>query len=95
MVEFAGERSLMARQTVFGLFGDIQERIVDPNKVFLSELIRHASLNLHYDTSAMTAAGYGTSTLQEYGSSQHNVLSVCTNACWALGEVAVTSSKET
>ena len=40
MVEFAGERSLMARQTVFGLFGDIQERIADPTRVFLSELIR-------------------------------------------------------
>ena len=43
----------------------------------------------------MTAAGFGTNTLQEYGSSQHNALSVCTNACWAIGEAAVTSSKST
>ena len=46
MVEFLGENNLMARQTVLGLFGDSQERIVDPRQVFLAELIRHASLNL-------------------------------------------------
>ena len=92
MVEFSGERSLMARQIMFGLFGDIQGFIVDANKVFLPELIRHAANNLYYDDSAMAAAGFGNnSVIQEYGSGQYNVLSVCTNACWALGEVAVTS----
>ena len=45
MVEFSGERSLMARQIMFGLFGDIRGFIVDANKVFLPELIRHAANN--------------------------------------------------
>jgi len=70
MVEFAGERSLMARQTVFGLFGDIQGRILDPQKVFLSELIRHATVNLEHDISATAVAGFSNANilLQEYGS---------------------------
>jgi len=58
IVEFAGERSLMARQTVFGLLGDIHSRVRDPRRVFLPELIRLAKLNLRFDESALTAAGF-------------------------------------
>ena len=95
MVEFAGEKNMMARQTIFGLFGDIQGRIVDSRRTFLTELIKHATKNLEYDPSITSAAGYGAQIMQDYGSmAQHNALSVCTNACWTLGEVAVTSSKE-
>ena len=39
----------------------------------------------------VTGFGHGRSQLiEEYGSNQHNRLSVCTNAVWALGELAVT-----
>ena len=86
----------MGRQTIFGLFGDIQGKILDPQKVFLTELIKHATLNLEYDQSAMAQAGFSNNNLiQEYGSDQHNALSVCTNACWALGEAVFTSTNET
>lgn len=66
MVEFAADHSLLARQTIFGLLGDIQACIRDPSRVFLPELIRNAKLNLQHDTSVMTAAGFNT---QVYGGS--------------------------
>ena len=43
----------------------------------------------------MAAAGFASNTtIQEYGSGQYNALSVCTNACWALGEAIMTCTQE-
>ena len=58
MVEFGGERSMMARQTIFGLLGDIEKVIYDPRQVFLPELIRLLKCNLEHDSSTMTVAGF-------------------------------------
>ena len=88
---------MLVRQYVFGLFGDIHKYINDPQGQCLPELIRHCSINVQYDESTVTAAGFGEEAAysQDYGQGQHTRLSVCINACWALGEVATLCSQQT
>ena len=95
MVEYASEPNLLARQAIFGLIGDIQSCVRDHRGVFLPELVKHITANLEFDTSNMSIAGFSNQSqlMQDYGSSQHNAIAVCTNACWALGEIAMTSTQ--
>ena len=88
---------MLVRQYVFGLFGDIQKYINDPQGQFLPELIRHCSINVQYDESNVTAAGFGEEAAysQGYGEGKHTRIAVCVNACWALGEVAGLCSQQT
>lgn len=96
MVEFGTEKNTLARHSVFGLFGDIQKWILDSQGTFVQELVGQCVANVQYDEDMMSAAGFSQQSafMQEYGSGQFSMLTVCTNAVWALGECAVKATED-
>jgi len=80
MIQILYGKSLNKSQ-VFSLIGDIHPYIFDdPESQTLSELFRLLTTSVRFNESNLSLAGFE--------DQQH--ISVCNNACWALGEIAVT-----
>jgi type III secretion system FlhB-like substrate exporter len=80
MIQILRGKSINKSQ-VFSLIGDIHPYIFDdPENQILSELFRLLTASLRFSESNLSLAGF----------EDQNNISVCNNACWALGEIAVT-----
>jgi len=72
---------------IFSLVGDIHPYIFDDARFnSLSELCRLLTINIRYNDSNIAIAGF---------SDQDQSISVCNNACWVVGEIAVSLTLKT
>ena len=96
MIQFAEEKNLLARLSVFGLFGDLQKYTDGVAVQLSSELMRQCVTNMVYSESNTQNAGFGEEAnfMQDYGLTDNNRIQVCSNACWAIGEVAITCTND-
>jgi len=63
------------------MIGDIHPYLMDDPRVhYLAELCRLLTINIHYNDSNLAIAGF---------SDQDHSISLCNNACWVVGEIAV------
>lgn len=72
------------KSQIISLIGDIHAFIIDsPNESYLSELCRFLTINIRYNDSNLAIAGF---------QDQDQSISLCNNACWVVGEIAVSCS---